>query len=156
MIELRIEDENWRRILPTPEALARCCYEGAVALEPDLKGEIALLLTSDSEMQLLNKRFRSKDMPTNVLSFPSGEGNDFLGDIALARETCEREASLREISISDHAAHLIVHGMLHLIGYDHQSDGEAAAMERREAEILALLGVKDPYAGELENIHECR
>jgi len=152
MIELRIDDEDWSHTLPAPEALARRCYEAAVKLEPDLEGEIALMLTGDSEMQALNKRFRSKDMSTNVLSFPSGEENDFLGDIALARETCVREAALKEISISDHAAHLIVHGMLHLIGYDHQIEGDAEAMERREAEILARLGIKDPYADELETI----
>jgi len=152
MIELRIDDEDWSHTLPAPEALARRCYEAAVKLEPDLEDEIALMLTGDSEMQALNKRFRSKDMSTNVLSFPSGEENDFLGDIALARETCVREAALKEISISDHVAHLIVHGMLHLIGYDHQIEGDAEAMERREAEILARLGIKDPYADELETI----
>jgi len=152
MIELIIDDEDWSHALSAPEALARRCYEAAVTLEPDLEGEIALMLTSDSEMQALNKRFRSKDTPTNVLSFPSGDKNDFLGDIALARETCAQEAALREISIADHAAHLIVHGMLHLIGYDHQIESDAGPMERRETEILALLGVKDPYADELETI----
>jgi len=111
---------------------------------------MALLLTADAAMADLNRRFRKVEKPTNVLSFPSGEAEGFLGDIALAIETCAREAGEKGISLSDHAAHLIVHGMLHLIGYDHQTDAEAERMERREAAILEAMGVADPYAPALE------
>lgn len=146
MIEAVIEDEGWARTLPDAEAFAETCRQAAAAVEPALGAEIALLLCDDAAMAALNERFRGKDGPTNVLSFPSGEEEGFLGDIALARETCEREAAEKRIPLRDHAAHLIIHGMLHLIGYDHETDGEAAAMERRETEILAALGVADPYA----------
>lgn len=145
MIETVIEDDGWNEILPQPEALAAECRIAAAAAEPALAREIALLLCDDAAMQALNARFRGKDQPTNVLSFPSGEEEGFLGDIALARETCIREAAEKSISLRDHAAHLIIHGMLHLIGYDHETDEDASVMERRECEILASLGIADPY-----------
>lgn len=146
MIDLIIEDEAWETASPGLDALARACQTAAVRLEPRLDGEIALLATSDEAMRALNSRFRGKDAPTNVLSFPSDGPAGFLGDIALARETCTREAADKGIALSDHAAHLIVHGMLHLIGYDHQEPGEADKMERRETEILASMRIADPYA----------
>lgn len=145
MIDLLIEDDAWTGALPSAEALAQACQDAACRLEPRLEGEIALLLTDDEAVQAMNLRFRDKDAPTNVLSFPADGPDGFLGDIALARETCAREAAEKRISLRDHAAHLIVHGMLHLIGYDHETDGEADAMERRETEILGQLGVADPY-----------
>lgn len=145
MIEAVIEDEGWAAALPDAEAFAETCRRAAAALEPALEAEMALLLCGDDAMTELNSRFRGKIGPTNVLSFPSGEDNGFLGDIALARETCEREALERSIPLRDHAAHLIIHGMLHLIGYDHETDCEAAAMEARETEILAAMGIADPY-----------
>ena len=146
MIDLIIEDEAWETAAPGLEAIARACQAAALRLEPRLDGEIALLVTSDEAMCALNNRFRGKDAPTNVLSFPSDGPEGFLGDIALARETCAREAADKGIALGDHAAHLIVHGMLHLIGYDHQEPGEADEMERRESEILASMGIADPYA----------
>jgi probable rRNA maturation factor len=146
MIETVIEDEGWAAVLPEAEALAEACRRAAAALEPALEAEMALLLCDDAAMTGLNTRFRGKTGPTNVLSFPSGEDKGFLGDIALARETCEREAAQKLIPLRDHAAHLIIHGMLHLIGYDHETDDEAAMMERRETEILAAMGTADPYA----------
>ena len=145
MIETVVEDDGWAAVLPDAEALAESCRRVAAAIEPSLAGEIALLLCDDAAMTELNSRFRGKAAPTNVLSFPSGEDEGFLGDIALARETCEREAAEKLIALRDHAAHLIIHGMLHLIGYDHEADDEAAAMERRETEILAAMGGADPY-----------
>lgn len=145
MIETVIEDEGWTGILPDPAALAQECRAAAAAFEPDLEREIALLLCDDDTMAGLNGRFRGKPAPTNVLSFPSGEEDGFLGDIALARQTCAREASEKNIPLRDHAAHLIIHGMLHLIGYDHETEDEAAAMERRETEILRAMGIADPY-----------
>lgn len=151
MIETIIEDDAWREALPDADALAARCAEAAARFEPALAGEMTLLLTGDAAMAALNARFRSVAKPTNVLSFPSGEeGEGFLGDIALARETCLREAEEQGLALSDHAAHLIVHGMLHLIGYDHQEDAEADRMERREVAILETLGVADPYAPALE------
>ena len=120
--------------------------------------EIAVRLTDDAEVHTLNRDFRGKDKPTNVLSFPqvqadlldtlsnSDDGEILLGDIVLARETCAREAAEKGISIPDHATHLIVHGTLHLVGYDHMDDASATAMEALEVKALASLGIANPYA----------
>ncbi|QCB53887.1 rRNA maturation RNase YbeY [Sphingopyxis sp. PAMC25046] len=120
--------------------------------------EIAVRLTDDAEVHTLNRDFRGKDRPTNVLSFPqiqddlieslanSDDGEILLGDIVLARETCAREAEEKSISVADHATHLIVHGTLHLVGYDHMDDASAAAMEALEVKALASLGIANPYA----------
>ena len=120
--------------------------------------EIAIRLTDDAEVQALNRDFRGKDKPTNVLSFPqvqddlleglanSDDGEILLGDIVLARETCAREAEEKGISLADHATHLIVHGTLHLVGYDHMDDASATAMEALEVKALASLGIANPYA----------
>lgn len=120
--------------------------------------EVAIRLTDDEEVHALNRDFRGKDKPTNVLSFPqvqadlletlsnSDDGEILLGDIVLARETCAREADEKGISLEDHAVHLIVHGMLHLVGYDHMDDASAAAMEALEVKALASLGIANPYA----------
>ena len=117
----------------------------------------SLLFTSDSEIRALNRQWRSKDKPTNVLSFPMlsreelltlpPEGPpEMLGDIALAYETCAREADERGIPLTHHAAHLIVHGLLHLAGYDHEAgEIEAEAMEKLEIKALALMGIANPY-----------
>jgi probable rRNA maturation factor len=155
MIDVVIEDEDWPAA--ALEALAARCYDAAVAFEPALAGEIALLLTDDAALRALNAKYRGKDAPTNVLAFPGeGENNDtqngggFVGDIALARETCVSEAKDKHIALQDHAAHLIIHAMLHLVGYDHQADDEAEAMERRETEILDRLGIADPYGAAME------
>jgi probable rRNA maturation factor len=107
--------------------------------------EVAILLTDDAEMQALNLKWRGKDAPTNVLSFPSGEEQGHLGDVVLAYETVEGEAEQQNIAIADHAAHLVVHGMLHLLGYDHEQEDDAVKMETLETEILATLGIADPY-----------
>lgn len=128
--------------------------------------EISVRLTSDAEVHALNRDYRKNDKPTNVLSFPmvqpdlieglvnpdandcagSGAGCEILlGDIVLAYETCAREAAERDISLEAHATHLIVHGTLHLLGYDHMRDDEAEAMESLEREIMATLGLHDPY-----------
>ncbi|WP_447764419.1 rRNA maturation RNase YbeY [Sphingopyxis panaciterrae] len=119
--------------------------------------EIAVRLTDDAEVHTLNRDFRGKDKPTNVLSFPqvqedlleglsnSDDGEILLGDIVLARETCMREAEEKGISVIDHATHLIVHGTLHLVGYDHLDDASAAAMEALEVKALASLGIANPY-----------
>lgn len=122
--------------------------------------EIAVRLTDDAEVQALNRDYRGKDKPTNVLSFPQYDPGDFamlantddgeilLGDIVLALETCTREAAERGIGVADHAVHLIVHGTLHLLGYDHQDNASGDAMEALETKALATLGLADPYADE--------
>ncbi len=122
--------------------------------------EVAVRLTDDEEVHALNRDFRGRDKPTNVLSFPqvqadlleglsnSDDGEILLGDIVLARETCAREAEEKGVSLADHATHLIVHGMLHLVGYDHMDDASAAAMEALEVKALASLGIGNPYGDE--------
>lgn len=117
----------------------------------------SLLFTSDEEVHTLNREWRRRDKPTNVLSFPMLERSDLLaladdgppvllGDIALAHETCAREAADKGIPLADHAAHLMVHGLLHLAGHDHETSAEdAETMEALEVKALAILGVADPY-----------
>ncbi|MFM5929471.1 MAG: rRNA maturation RNase YbeY [Novosphingobium sp.] len=117
----------------------------------------SLLFTSDAEVQVLNREWRAKDKPTNVLSFPMLERDnlldlapdgppEMLGDIAMAFETCAREAEEKGVSLEHHAAHLIVHGLLHLAGYDHEiSPADADKMEALETKALALMGIADPY-----------
>ncbi len=119
--------------------------------------EISVKLSDDAEIQGLNAAYRGKDKPTNVLSFPmvqldlldavniGDDGETLLGDIILAHETCAREAQERGISLADHATHLIIHGTLHLVGYDHENDAEAEDMEAIETRALASIGLADPY-----------
>ena len=118
--------------------------------------ELSVVLTSDEEVRSLNAEWRGKDKPTNVLSFPQAEADDLddveqpgpelmLGDIVLARETCIREAEDKALPLPAHAAHLLVHGTLHLLGYDHGDDQAAEDMEAREVRALARLGLADPY-----------
>ncbi|HLV83877.1 MAG TPA: rRNA maturation RNase YbeY [Devosia sp.] len=113
--------------------------------------ELAIVLTNDAEQRDLNQQWRGKDSPTNVLSFPQiepfGPVVGILGDITMARETLEREAADQGTSFADHFTHLVVHGFLHILGYDHLSDAEALQMESLETQILASLGIDDPYAG---------
>ena len=145
---------------PWPDTLdwdARAAASAALAEAAPLV-EIAVRLTDDIEVQALNRDFRGKDKPTNVLSFPqvqddlleglanSDDGEILLGDIVLARETCAREAEEKGVSLADHATHLIVHGTLHLVGYDHMDDASATAMEALEVKALASLGIANPYA----------
>ena len=117
----------------------------------------SVLFTTDDEVHTLNREWRERDKPTNVLSFPmltreelvelAGEGPPaMLGDIALAHETCAREAEEKGIALEHHAAHLVIHGLLHLAGHDHvQTDAQAEAMEALEITALAKLGIPDPY-----------
>ena len=140
--------------------LAFRCADAAAKVAPELANQrltAALLLADDAEVQALNRQWRAKDTATNVLSFPmldratllglSADGpEEMLGDLALALETCTREAGEKQLSVEDHAAHLIVHGLLHLAGLDHAAhDDEATAMESLEIKALALLGIADPY-----------
>jgi probable rRNA maturation factor len=134
-------------------ALARRGVEAALAVSPRAPAdplEISFLLTDDAGARELNRTWRGLDKPTNVLSFPgsgliSPEGVRHLGDVALAFETIAREAEMERKSFADHVAHLVVHGTLHLLGYDHEVESEAETMEGLEVTALARLGVADPY-----------
>ncbi|MDG2002032.1 MAG: rRNA maturation RNase YbeY [Novosphingobium sp.] len=144
------------------ESLVRRADDAVAKVVPELANprlSVSLLLTSDTEIHALNRQWRSKDKPTNVLSFPmlsreellslDPEGlPEMLGDIALALETCTREAAEKGVSLEHNAAHLIVHGLLHLAGYDHEdSPAQADAMEQLEIKALALMGIANPYEG---------
>lgn len=107
-------------------------------------GALTVLLCDDAAVTALNRDFRGKDKPTNVLSFPSDE-KGYLGDIAISLPTCEREAVTRQKPLPHHMAHLVVHGYLHLLGFDHEDDGEAEEMEALETAILAARHIPDPY-----------
>lgn len=127
-------------------------------IDKQVSVEVAVKLSDDTEVQGLNASYRGKDKPTNVLSFPmvqpdllqslenSDDGEALLGDIILARETCTQEAADKGISLKQHATHLIAHGALHLLGYDHQNDADAERMEDLEVKALASLGLANPYS----------
>jgi len=139
---------------PQLDALIVTTNSAAQALADELRirGRSACVaLSSDAEIAKLNAAYRGKKAPTNVLSFPAlafgKEEASFLGDIGLAFETVAREAREQGVLLIDHLQHLVVHGLLHLLGYDHQTQAEAEAMEALEVRILAKLGVADPYAG---------
>jgi probable rRNA maturation factor len=142
--------------------LAERAAEAVVALAPELANprlSASLLFTSDAEVHVLNREWRAKDKPTNVLSFPMLERADLLaltpdgppellGDIALAYETCAREAADKGVTLDAHAAHLVIHGLLHLAGHDHETGApEAEAMEALEIIALASMGLANPYEG---------
>jgi len=155
-VDTIIEDERWREA--GLEALAqRACEAVCGHLGLD-EAEISLLGCNDARIAALNADFRGKPAPTNVLSWPSAErgaeapggaplppDEPELGDIAIAWETCRREAEAAGRSLADHATHLLVHGTLHLLGYDHIDEKDAALMEGLEVEILGKLGISDPY-----------
>lgn len=135
-------DAAWATALPGVERLVR--KASRVALGARVRS-LAIALADDRRVRALNKRDRKKDKPTNVLSYPSGE-KTFLGDIVLARQTVWREAREQKKTPADHLAHLVVHGTLHLLGYDHETgDEDAERMEALERRILKRLGISDPY-----------
>jgi probable rRNA maturation factor len=160
---------KWPRVANWPTLAQRAVtaaalqtpYADLATARPPL-AEVAVRFTDDAEVHALNRDYRGKDKPTNVLSFPQYEpadlpalancdatdlgGEILLGDIVLALETCTREAADKGIGVADHAAHLIVHGMLHLLGYDHLDDASGDAMEALETKALASMGLADPYA----------
>ena len=162
MLEIAIDsDAEWDSSGAWTE-LARAAAEAAIAesafpqlSRSDRTVELSLRLTGDEEVRGLNSAWRVKDQPTNVLSFPMADADELkgpdtgpglmLGDIVLARGVCAVEAQAKAIPLEDHAAHLIVHGTLHLLGYDHHEDEAAADMEAREVRALARLGIADPY-----------
>jgi len=165
MIEVAVQAEpdwddgtDWE-ILATQavEAALRTTPHAGIATAAYM-AEVSVRLTDDDEVHALNRQYRQKDKSTNVLSFPmvqddlidgldnSDDGEVLLGDIILARGVCEREAAEKGVTTAEHATHLIVHGTLHLLGYDHMVEDEAEAMEDLERVALASLGIDDPYA----------
>ncbi|AVO38152.1 rRNA maturation RNase YbeY [Pukyongiella litopenaei] len=162
-LDLTIEDDRWAR--PGIAMLAVTAFAATLAhLGIDGTGcEISLLACDDDRIAALNAEFRDRSAPTNVLSWPAADlaaeaagaaprppvpdimGETALGDIAIAYDTCAREAEAAGKPLSDHATHLLVHGLLHLLGYDHVRDTDATLMERHETEILGRLGLDDPY-----------
>jgi probable rRNA maturation factor len=164
MIEVAVQSEapwpkaDWESLASTACLSAvRATPQAELAASPALV-EVSLRLTSDEEVHQLNLQYRGKDKPTNVLSFPmvqadlletvaqnSDDGELLLGDIVLAHGVCAAEATEKGVSLEAHATHLIVHGVLHLLGYDHQGSAEAEHMESLERDVMARLGLHDPY-----------
>ena len=143
MIDVEIEDEAWTAALPDATTLAVRAAEAALAGAP---GDVAVLLTDDNAVARLNTDFRGKTGPTNVLSFPATpSARPHLGDIALAYGVCAREAAEQGKSLDHHLMHLVAHGVLHLVGYDHETDAEAETMEALERQLMQGLGAPDPY-----------
>jgi probable rRNA maturation factor len=146
-VDVIVAGAAWTRGLRTVRAVVRRAADAALAaVGPKKKPvQINVLLTSDQAVRKLNAAYRGKDKPTNVLSFPSGEAQ-FLGDIAVAYGVSAREAKAEGKTLSAHLSHLVIHGVLHLLGYDHGRDKDALTMENLERQILARLGIADPYA----------
>jgi probable rRNA maturation factor len=163
MLEIALDaDEEWDSSRSWSELVSDAA-EAAIAesafpqlATSDRPVEVSVLLTGDDQVRALNAQWRGKDQPTNVLSFPLADPRQFtkanfadvellLGDIVLARGVCAAEAAEKRVTVEDHAAHLVVHGTLHLLGYDHHGDADAADMERREVRALARLGIANPY-----------
>ena len=147
----------WTRA-QTTDALLRRAARAALGASPPLPGEayrVTLVLTGDEEMRNLNRSWRGQDKPTNVLSFPADAVRDrgFLGDLVFAYETARKEADEQRIPLSNHISHLVIHGMLHLLGFDHAADEDAERMETIERTALASIGVADPYAEADETRH---
>ena len=152
-VSIEVEEPAWQA-LPGLEELARTAVGAALAATgvAEQDSDVAVLFTGDEAIAEINAEWRGKDKPTNVLSFPTpvdmpvpaGEPRP-LGDIVLAQGVIAREAEEQGKTLHDHAAHLIVHGTLHLLGYDHEAEAEAEDMERLETSILKGLGISDPY-----------
>ena len=143
-VDIEVEDETWRSVGASLESSVSSAVE--LALADQALGAVTVLLTSNEAVQHLNREFRGKDSPTNVLSFPAAPtARPHLGDIALAFGVCADEALVQGKSLERHVQHLAAHGALHLVGYDHQTEHEAVVMEDKERAIMAQLGASDPY-----------
>jgi probable rRNA maturation factor len=154
-IDVELQSPLWQA-QPEAEATVRAAIAAAAARVPG-DGEVSVLLADDGAVQSLNRDWRGIDKPTNVLSFPSAAPKAagvpvLLGDIAIAFETLDREARAEARPFLHHLAHLAVHGYLHLLGYDHQTDSEAEAMEALEREVLAAMRIPDPYSADAADI----
>ena len=155
--EVLVTADCWQAEAGAEAVIQRAIAAAAEIADADVgEAELAVMLTDDSGIRTLNGNWRGIDKPTNVLSFPAlqptgarkpGDAPRMLGDIAIAYQTLRREADEEQKPFNHHLSHLAVHGFLHLIGYDHDNDADAEAMESLEIEILAQLGIPDPYAG---------
>lgn len=156
-IALSFDCEAWEDAVPDVEELCLRAADAALSgadVELPALYELSLVLTTDAEIQILNRMWRNQDKPTNVLSFPGDmdivhdDVPVLLGDVVVAFETTKREVDEDKLaaSLEDHLSHLIVHGVLHLLGYDHEIDADAEEMEQLETELLAGLGIPNPYA----------
>jgi probable rRNA maturation factor len=148
-VDLRIEDDNWEKEMENVQDLVENALSAA-ADHMGMSGLVEVLLTDNSAMHELNKKWRGNDKPTDVLSFPAGDSGipgvqPFFGDIALGLEVAKQDAIRLGRDFQLHVMHLLVHGFLHLLGYDHMSETEAEEMEGLEAEILSPLGLPNPY-----------
>jgi probable rRNA maturation factor len=162
--DILISADGWQHEPDCEAVVQRAIAAAAAAADAATGGaEVAVMLTDDAGIRALNRDWRGIDKPTNVLSFPappepahSGAGGAprMLGDIAIAYETTRREAEAEQKPLAHHLSHLAVHGFLHLVGYDHEADDEAEAMEDLERKVLAQLGIPDPYAPEDSNRDE--
>ena len=142
---IRISDKRWKTLIPAPKQwLNDVMTIVKIHLLQQSPMALTVLLSTDEHIQKLNHTFRGKNTPTNVLSFPDPDP-EYLGDIILAFETCEREAIIEGKPMPQHATHLLIHGTLHLLGYDHQNDLEAQTMEHLEIELLEKLNIPNPY-----------
>lgn len=161
-VDVLVEAAPWATLAEAEALVVRAvnaaCAGALAEYDIDIAGaEIAVKLTDDATIRALNRDWRGKDYATNVLSFPTPEvaragGDPHLGDIAIAYETLAREAQAEAKPLADHLAHLVVHGTLHLLGYDHEGADEAEEMEAMERRVLAVLAIADPYA-ETEPVH---
>lgn len=143
MIEIEVEAGDWDQAVAQVDHIVTRAAQAALGTEA---GDVVVLLTDDAAVRELNARFRDRDRPTNVLSFPAADSAfPHRGDLVLAFETCRDEAVAQGKSLADHLSHLVVHGVLHILGHDHEDEAEAEAMESAERTILAGIGVSDPY-----------
>ena len=153
-LELRLQSRRWRELGDLRPRIEAAIAAGLAEarLRPLEGAELSLLLTDDKRIRAVNREWRGFDKPTNVLSFPAVPpervaSSPVLGDIVLALETLTREAEAEGKSLGDHLSHLVIHGLLHLLGEDHETEAEAQRMEAMETAALARLGIPDPYAG---------
>ena len=144
-LDVMIEESAWTGAVDGLEALTRETAAACLDATGVAAASVCVLFSNDDALRTLNRQFRDQDKPTNVLSFPSFSDDDGLGDIAIALETVDREAAAQGKTLRDHCRHLIAHGVLHLLGYDHEDESEAQEMETLERQILAMFGVADPY-----------
>ncbi|MDE2182620.1 MAG: rRNA maturation RNase YbeY [Alphaproteobacteria bacterium] len=142
---LLIREAKWRKVRGIGPRLKKAAGAALAAASAEA-GALTILLASDRDLRALNRDFRGRDEATNVLSFPAA-GESYLGDIAIAYGVAAREARAAKKTVADHAVHLAVHGVLHLMGYDHVTRRQAKIMEPLEVSILARLGIADPYEG---------